>query len=120
MPCCLQARAFVFRHLAYLVTRLLEVDLRNISIAVTLDRCLPLGSDNRGAPIRAPTAAEGLGSTLTLKLQGLTVHNSGADSYGVLSTDVSLRGISVDIEQPPASPGTPVSPGTLCEHSSRE
>lgn len=94
-----QAKAFIARHFFYLVTRLLEVNLHNLSIAITLDQCLPWEVDHRGQPVRVPTAEEGIGSTLTAKLQRLNVHNGSAEGYGVLSTAISVQGISFDIEQ---------------------
>ena len=86
--------------MAYLTTRLLEMDLHDVSIAITLDRSLPLGSAGQGSSMPSPAASDGIGSTLTVKLSRLTVHNAGAESYGVLQTDVKLKGFSVDIDQP--------------------
>ncbi|KAK9809768.1 hypothetical protein WJX73_004442 [Symbiochloris irregularis] len=97
-----QMRAFVMRHVFYLVTRLLEVDLQSFSIAIVLDHSLPLDMDSHeGTQVATPL--DGMGSTLSIHLSRLTIHNAGAGGYGVLSTDVKLKGFSVDIDTPPLS-----------------
>lgn len=99
-----QIRAFVLRHLFYLVTRLLEVDLQSFSIAIVLDRSLPLDLHGRGRA-HVPTALDGIGSTMTIQLSHLNIHNAGVGGYGVLSTDVKLKGFSMDIDVPSQSTG---------------
>ena len=46
--------------------------------------------------------ADGLGSSLALRLHGFTVHNRTAGSYGALSTTVQLKGFNMDVIPAPS------------------
>ena len=83
--------------------------MHNLSLVIALDKALPTGSE---AANHAPGPAEGIGSRLQLRVRSLTMHNACAGAYGVLATDVGVKGVSLDIEQPPQLP--PTFPGSCC------
>ena len=83
--------------------------MHNLSLVIVLDKALPTGSE---AASHAPGPAEGIGSRLQLRVRSLTMHNACAGAYGVLATDVGVKGVSLDIEQPAQLP--PSFPGSCC------
>ena len=85
-----------------------QVEVHNFSVVITLDKALPTGSSEPAG--HAPGPAEGIGSRLQLRIRSLSMHNACAGAYGVLATDVGVKGVSLDIEQPPQLPAS--FPGT--------
>ena len=84
-----------------------QVEVHNLSLVIALDKALPTGSE---AGNHAPGPPEGMGSRLQLRIRALTMHNACTEAYGVLATDVGVKGVSLDIEQPPQLP--PSFPGS--------
>ena len=79
----------------------------NLSIAASLRKLAILtwlGNYVTGTSKAADAAgpeADGVGSSLALRLHGLTVHNRAAGSYGALSTTVQLKGFNLDVVPAP-------------------
>ena len=91
-----------------LTERLVQVEVNNFSFELRLDRALPRGDDT------APSATDGLGSKLCLRIRHMSLDNAGAEDYGVLATALQVKGVSLEIEQPPLPPASPGRPGRMC------
>ncbi|KAK9808775.1 hypothetical protein WJX72_003363 [[Myrmecia] bisecta] len=90
-------RAFVGRHVLYQIVRRSEVTWRDVGFAITLDKAVDHVLDHHEGPSRSLLEADGIGSALAVKLRSLTVQNRCGQTYGVLATDLQLKGLSVEV-----------------------
>ena len=79
------------------------MEIHNFSFQLRLDRALPRSDDAAAAP----GGLDGLGSKLWLRVRTMSLHNAAAGDYGVLATELQVKGVSLDIEQPPQPPSSP-------------
>ena len=77
--------------------------MHNFSLVIALDKALPGSREAAGPP---PGPAEGIGSRMQLRVRSLAMHNACAGAYGVLATDVGVKGVSLDVEQPSQLPSS--------------
>lgn len=103
-------RRFLQRQVAFQVARLLDLRLHDVTLHVTVDRLLDIGASELGQPASFRPNAEVdsvLGATVTFRLHGLQLHSTPTEGREVLTTDVQLRGLSIEVSQPPqaAPPG---------------
>ena len=100
-----QPRGFLNRHCAFQMARMLDIQLRDINLHITVDRTLKMEAEPAAPAARGSADAEVIGSVVSFRLRSFTVRNAANDGYGVLSTDIQLHGLSVDVQQGPDRKG---------------
>lgn len=79
--------------------RMMDINFNDIALRITIDRGLSSSPSDQGQHKKAADS-EVLGSVLSYRLRSFSVRNEAAETYGVLLTDISLQGLSIDCTQP--------------------
>lgn len=79
---------------------MLDVQLQDLALHITIDRGLDFSNESDVAPGKAHPLNEVLGSVLSYRLRSLSMKHEAAETYGVLSTELSLQGFSIECAQP--------------------
>ena len=85
------------------LARILDLQFSEVAVHVTIDRGLDLANDGSTEQSKPLAEEPVLGSVLSYRLRSFTISNQPGQTYGVLSTAISLQGLSIDVTHPKAN-----------------